>query len=344
MFDSLKIFLLFCVLCFFTACTGKHHDVSRGFYYWKTVYKPSQFELTTLRQLNVSKLYVRFFDVDEDNNLKRPFPVAPIRMSAKDSGFNYVPVIFITQKALIALNETTINQLAENICALTERICSQSGINPNEVQIDCDWTSGTKNKYFSLLTTLKEQPFMKGKILSCTIRLNQIKYQVYNGIPPAGRGLVMCYGMGNLKKTGPVNSILNEVEARDYLKHLNTYPLPLDIALPVFEWCVLFREQQFKGILHDVITDSVINSGLFKLKDHNLYTCLQDSLWQGYRLKVNDIIRVEKPSYDDILSIAAYSSQQINNHEINVVFFDCDSITLSKFSKNELETIYTSYR
>jgi hypothetical protein len=289
-------------------------------------------------------MYIRLFDVDEDKVLSRPAPVAPVRMGAKDSGFTYVPVVFVTQKALIALNDTTIEELAQNICALAERICGMSGIDPNELQIDCDWTASTKNKYFALLNMLKQQPFMKGKSLSCTIRLNQVKFQVYCGIPPVDRGLLMCYGMGNLKKTGPFNSILNAAEAKEYLRHVDSYPMPLDIALPVFEWCILFREQQFKGILHDITPDAVKNSALFKLQDHNLYTCLQDTTWLGYKFKINDIVRVEQPGYEDILSIANYSAQQIRNPDVIVILFDCDSITLNKFSKNELEAIYNSYQ
>ena len=345
MLTSRKITFLLCgILCLAASCDRKHHIVSRGFYYWKTVYKPSQFELATLHQLGVTKMYVRFFDVDEDNVLNHAVPVAPIRMGAKDSGFDYVPVVFITQKAIVALNESTIPELAQQICAFAERICIQSHIEPGELQIDCDWTSGSKEKYFALLKKIKEQPFMHGKTLSCTIRLNQVKYTVYNGVPPADRGLVMCYGMGSLKKRGPFNSILNADEAKDYLKHLDTYPLPLDIALPIFEWCVLFREDQYKGILHDVTTGEVKNSRLLGLKEKNQYACLQDSMWRGYRLKANDIVRVEEADYEDILSIANYSSQRIKEADISVILFDCDSITLKKFSKGELETIYNSYR
>jgi hypothetical protein len=339
-----SVILLCCIFCSLTSCNRKHHNVSRGFYYWKTTYKPTQFELTSLHDLGVKKLYVRLFDVDHDNALNKAIPIAPIKGLSRDTGCSYVPVVFITQKAIIALNETSITQLAQSICALTEGMCTEAGIRPDELQIDCDWTSGTKDKYFSLLKVLKEIPWMKGKTLSCTIRLNQVKYTVHNGIPPADKGLVMCYGMGDLKKQGPVNSILNADETKDYLKHLDTYPIPVDIALPIFEWCVLFRDQQFKGILHDVPTDAVMHSSLFKLSDHNLYTCLHDSVWQGYTLKTNDIIRVEKPSYEDILSVAAFSSQKINNTDINVIFFDCDSITLKKISKNDLETICDSYR
>ena len=184
---------------------------------------------------------------------------------------------------------------------------------------------------------------MQGKTLSCTIRLNQVKYQSLNGIPPADKGLVMIYGMGNLKKPGNHNSILDAGEAEAYLKYLNSYPLPVDIALPLFEWCILFRDNQFRGILHDVQTASVKTCPLFRQKEDNLYTCIADSTWQGYRFKTNDVIRLESPSLKDIQGIARYSSARVKDKDINVILFACDSITLNKFSTNEMEAVYNSY-
>ncbi len=292
--------------------------------------------------MQVRKIYLRLFDVDFDENLKHSIPIAPVRIQGTDTGFEYVPVIFITQKALIALNDTSVLTLAQNICGSAGQLCSQAGIVPHELQIDCDWTAGTKNKYFTLLKVLREQPFMKNKTLSCTIRMNQVKYQKYNGIPPADRGLLMVYGMGNLKTPGARNSILDPADAEDYLKYLRHYPIPADIAFPLFEWCVLFRDQQFRGILHDVTTSEVKESCLFRQKENNLYACLQDTTWHGYKLRANDIVRLEAPSYNDILATAKYSSQQINNTDVNVILFACDSITLKKYSSNEIETIYNS--
>ncbi len=337
--------LLFLSVLAFTvsSCHKQHHNVTRAFYYWKTIYRPTQFELTTLKQHSVKKMYVRFFDVDQDEKMDRAIPVAPVRMQAIDTGFEYVPVVFLTQKALTALNDTAVIRMAQNICNFTEFLCKQSGINPHELQIDCDWAGSNKNKYFALLKIIKEQPFLKGKTLSCTIRMNQVKYQTLNGIPPADRGLIMVYGMGNLKKQGSHNSILDADDAAAYLKYLINYPLSSDIALPLFEWCILFHEQQFRGILHDITADQVKSCQLFKPKEQNLYTCIRDSTWHGYNLKADDVIRVETPTYNDIRSVAKYCSKLIKNTDVNIILFSCDSITLSKFSKNEIETIYNCF-
>ena len=331
-------------LCLLFACNRSHHNVTKGFYYWKTIYKTSQYERSTLQQLGVHKMYVRFFDVDEDAATGHTLPIAPVRIEAKDSGFAYIPVIFITQRALITLNDSAVPQLANSICGLTQSLCGQAGLTPQEVQIDCDWTKSTKEKYFHLLRLIKQDAFINGKTLSCTIRLNQVKYKLNTGIPPVDKGLLMCYGMGTLKKFGPYNSILDADAAKDYLKHIDDYPLPMDMALPIFEWCVLFREQQFRGILHEVTTADLSSCELFKQNDRNLYICLHDSVWHSYRLQRGDIIRAEAPVYEDLLTMAGYSAARIKNTDLNVILFACDSITLSKYSPNDLQAVYNCYR
>ena len=335
------LLLSFCLLF---ACNRVHHNVTKGFYYWKTIYKPSEFERNTLQHLGVHKMYIRFFDVDEDPATGHTIPIAPVRIEGKDTGFAYVPVIFITQRALIALNDSAVPQLANSICGFTQSICGQAGISPGEVQIDCDWTKGTKEKYFRLLRLIKQDAFIKGKTLSCTIRLNQVKYKLSTGIPPVDKGLLMCYGMGNLKKYGPYNSILDADGAKDYLMHIDDYPLPMDMALPIFEWCVLFRQQEFRGILHEVTEKDVAGNRLFTRNEENLYYCRQDTTWRGYRLQKGDIIRTESPSYKDINAMANYSARRIKNIDLNVILFACDSITLSKYSPNDLQAVYNCYR
>lgn len=338
------LFYLMLPVFWLCSCDRNHHTVTRGFYYWKTIYRPAPFELIKLRELNVSKLYIRLFDVDADLITRRAIPVAPLRIYSKDSGFMYVPVIFITQKALAVMNDSTLQQVARNICHLADVLCGQAGIKTNELQIDCDWTGSTKDQYFALLRAIKKHTFMTDKQLSCTIRLHQVKYLGKSGVPPADRGVVMCYSMGTLKKQGTLNSILDADEAKDYLQHIGKYPLPVDVALPLFEWCVLFHDRQFTGILHDITTDAIKKCSLFQQKNNNLYTCKQDSVWLGYSFKAGDIIRLEEPSYADIMSVADASARLISNTDVNVIFFDCDSITLKKFSKDELETIYNKYR
>lgn len=338
-------YLLISVLCFLVACRHTPHEVTRGFYYWKTIYRPGNAEIQALKQLHNKRIYIRLFDVDWDATKQTAMPIAPVRFSQPvDTAFTYIPVVFITQGTLTQIDSNGIRELAENIAAYTQQLCDDAHISTPEVQMDCDWTGSVKNKYFALLRLLKEQPYIKGKMLSCTIRMHQAKYVAQSGIPPVDKGMLMCYNMGDLKKYNTRNSILDVDEAKLFLKHLDTYPLPLDVALPLFSWCLVFRDQHFRGILRDVQPEEVSNCPLFRQKDNGKYQCITDSLWKGYLFKTGDIIRTENATFEDIERVARYTTAQIKNRDINVVFFDCDSINLSKYQTYELEKVYADHK
>jgi hypothetical protein len=338
-------FIALLLLCCLPGCKHKPHVVNRGFYYWKTTYAPTAFEQHTLQQLKVQTMYIRLFDVDMNQAIRQPYPVAAVRLpAAMDKAFRYVPVIFITQRTLKLLNKDNIPQTAARINNLAYGLCTAAGITPAELQIDCDWTAGTRQTYFSLLTALRKQDFFAGKTLSCTIRMHQIKYTGSSGIPPADKGLLMCYNMGNMKKPGEHNSILETATAKQYLSGIGSYPLPLDIALPIFSWSLLFHGQEFGSILRDVPAALMEQNPLFRKRSATIYECRRDTIWQGHLLRTHDVIRVEESDPETLEEIAAYTAARIKNDSLNIIFFSCDSITLSKYPLHELETVYHHYQ
>ncbi|XZF14550.1 hypothetical protein ACTHGU_00285 [Chitinophagaceae bacterium MMS25-I14] len=340
-----KIHIL--ITAFLCACLASCHteprQVTRSFYYWKTIYNPDSFETGTMKKLHCSKLYLRYFDADL-NEAGQPQPVSIIRLPEQmDTTIAYVPVFFITQKLIAALPDSTIPFLANNINRLLTTLTENAHISPKEVQCDCDWTGGSRDRYFSLLKALKQQPFFKNKILSCTIRLHQVKYLAKSGVPPVDKGMLMCYNMGDLKKSGEHNSILDVPLAKDYLQHLSGYPLPLDIALPLFGWSLLFHENRFAGILRGVEPAMLNNDTIFRKTSVHQYACIRDTNWHGYFLKKNDIIRTEETSYDDVLQMAKFAAENIKNRTINISLYHLDSSTISKYEPQQLEKIYTAF-
>jgi hypothetical protein len=342
-FSHLLICVLFCAVS--TGCKQRHHVITPAFYYWKTVYAPSTFEKNTIKGISTRVVYLRLFDVDTDPLASDAYPVGLVRVNEQpDSAMQYIPVIFVTQRTLHKLSVQRMTALAHKIARLTEVTCSDAGIKPREIQIDCDWTASTREKYFMLLSALKREPFLAGKTLSCTIRLHQVKYTTSSGIPPVDRGAVMCYNVGNLKKPGTQNSILEAELAEKYLSHLEDYPLPLDIAMPLFSWSLLFRGGQFIGILRDVDITDINASKLFAETEDGRYRCRYDTTWMGQSFTKDDIIRYEESRLSEILSVAKYTSQHVHNDSLRVIFFSCDSITLSKHSMHDLEEVLDCYR
>jgi hypothetical protein len=341
--------LLFILSLFLFACNNapKHNDrkIEPSFYYWKSNFKLSDIEKQTLDTLQIKTLYLKFFDVAWDDISSSPIPIVQVRIS--DSAYLHastlqiIPTIFITNECIFKIDSSQIKILAKKISLLTKSIITNNGLqNIREIQIDCDWTAATKEKYFSILNKL--QALDKAVIFSATIRLHQIKYLQKTGVPPVTRGMLMCYNMGNLTNVETENSILETKELQKYIGDLQHYPLPLDVALPLFDWKVLFRNGKFKSLINDM-PDAVLNTALFK-KNKNVFTAVQDSIIFGYDIKKGDVLRNEQCDYDDILKSAQIINEKISNKSYRVSLYHLDTLTLKKYSTHEMENIFNALR
>jgi hypothetical protein len=341
--------LLFILSLFLYACTNapKHDDrnIERSFYYWKSNFKLSDTEKQALIALDVKTIYLKFFDVAWDDVSSSAVPIAQVHMSdsayLRTTTLQIIPTIFITNECIFKIDSTQTKQLAEKIVTLTTNIIAYNNLqNIHEIQIDCDWTAATKEKYFAILDELKALD--KTVNFSATIRLHQIKYLDKTGVPPVDRGMLMCYNMGNLTNIETKNSILETKELQKYIADLQHYPLPLDVALPLFDWKVLFRDGKFKSLINDM-PDSILNTTVFK-KNGNTFTALQDSLIFGYDIKKGDMVRNEQCDYDDIIKSAKLINEKIANKNCRVSLYHLDTVTLKKYSAHEMENIFNALR
>ena len=339
--------LLFLIVVASCNLSPKKEDrkVERAFYYWKSNFRISDIEKNSVDTLKVQTIYLKFFDVDWNNNTGSPLPVAQLRITdstyLQSQRFNIVPVIFITNECIYKIDPVQINDLAQKVTSLTKSIEENNSLtNISEIQIDCDWTASTKEKYFRLLNRLKE--LNNAVVFSATIRLHQIKFSGKTGIPPVSRGMLMCYNMGNLTNTDTRNSILEIDELKKYIGDLHNYSLPLDVALPLFDWKVLFRKGKFSGLIEG-LPDSLLTATSFN-KNGNRFTAVKDTTAGGYEFKAGDVLRNEESNYKDVLKAARLLSEQISNRELRISLYHLDPVILNKYSTHEIENIYNALR
>jgi hypothetical protein len=335
---TLYLFLLFSFLG--SSCK---HDSHRSFYYWKSVYRLSAPEKQLLSDLDISKLYIRFFDVDWDEPTAQALPQARIRFSDKIMHrLEITPVIYIVNKALLNTKPEAIEALANNILKLTEDIAKHNEISFRELQIDCDWTDNSHRKYFDLLKVIKSRLKREGKILSVTIRLHQVKYRSYTGVPDVDRGMLMFYNMGKISPLPSVNSIYNPEDAAKYLATLPTYPLPLDVALPAFSWDIHIRKGKVIELLNSMgLTDFEKNPNFIK-KSGNLFTVPQPFFYHGTYYMKNDLVKVEEISSQDVKQAARQLKSKISKTG-TVAFYHLDSLTISHYEKQDFEKAFSYF-
>lgn len=345
--NNYKRLPLFTALFFLIAATFSCNEINnerkpeRSFYYWKSVFNLTNFEINRLDSLGVQTIYLKFFDVDWEVTSNRAIPVAKLQVPNRQllEKYQIIPTVFITNETIQKLDTSQTVLLAGDIYRLIMDICKTNHlVTVHEIQIDCDWSVSSAKKYFALLKIIKQ---LSNKNISATIRLHQIKFLTKSGVPPVDRGLLMCYNMGNLKNPASNNSIIESAELKKYTTDLSTYPLPLDVALPLFDWKVLFRNNIYSGILENMPEETFTNS--FSIKNNGRTEILKDTLLGGYYLKKGDLLRTEESEISEVLATAREVNKHLKNTLGRVSLYHLDSITLIKYTTHELESIYNSF-
>jgi hypothetical protein len=320
----------------------KEKVVQTSFYYWKTVYELNNTEKRYVDSLHCKKLYIRLMDIDvEDNN---PRPISPISFKSKiPDSVEIVPVVFIVNQVLKGRTQQQVDDLVSKIAYYVSGKVKQSGkADFKELQIDCDWTRTTRENYFYLLQKLRLNPYLKNKTLTATLRLHQLKNIKNSGIPPVNRVMLMCYNMGNLRKYGTQNSILEQSELEKYMNdNLGVYPIPIDVGLPLFNWAVVFRKKEYVGIAKRLQSQNLLNKRVFKQTANNIYRIQEDLPMLG--LKRNDEVRWEAISVDKLNKAGSYIQKYITSDTVNLIYFHLDELTLQPYTWETLKKTATLF-
>lgn len=341
--------LFFCLLFVLKACKPER-TVTKALYYGKTVVDLDQAEQAIMTQLQVKKLSVKFFDVTWDARMERPIPAAQVKFAKQstkflaDAGIEIVPTVFIANEILDQIVPEAVPELGERIDFLLRDLLDTYRItNINEVQIDCDWTEKTRDKYFDLLRYLKTLPFYLRRELSAAIRLNQCKSQSEFGVPPVNKGQLLCYNVGNSKGGSAANPILDVEELKDYSDNLGAYPLPLDIGLPLTGGRQLFRNNNYNGLIQH-LTDSLLMQRSISNIHNNEYEILVDTSLYGYELKKGDRLKSVTIETGELLKAIKLVSPQWRAPNFSIFLYQLDSVTLVKYKVEELESFYRSFQ
>ena len=127
-------------------------QITPAFYFWKSNFKLTEIEKNTLQSTHIQKLYIKFFDVSWDSQQQHPKFIAPIRFSENPpDSCRIVPTVFITNETLVNLQKAEIEPMAKAIFEKIQSLFPQKKSQLAEIQIDCDWTKGTRDTYFNFL-------------------------------------------------------------------------------------------------------------------------------------------------------------------------------------------------
>lgn len=318
-----KTALLFFLLLLFSCTKKEKHPFT--FYYWKTNLSLDKPEKDALSKANSPFLYTRFFDVDKING-----KFEPVAVISKNQNFEtekeIVPTVFITNRSFINIQKKEIPFLAEKVNTLIKKKISDYQLKANgEIQIDCDWTPGTKEDYFEFLKQLKK---VSQKEITCTLRLHQVKDKETSGIPPVDKVYLMCYSTSSPLENSDKNSILDLNIMKSYLSKLEDYPIKkIEVALPIYSWGIVTNHLGKHKVINALSTKD-LNHPDFKKISANEAEVLKDGFYFGNFLNKGFQIKAEEISEKQLHNAIQFLDQKIGNYTI--VYYQLDS----KFVEN----------
>lgn len=325
-----------------SACSPPTPPPTRAFYHWQTALELTTEEVSFLTQLEVEKLYVKFFDVDWEESLGEPVPLAQVAIQpAEVKGLEIIPTVFITNQTMRQLPLEEVSSLAQRICDKIFELAEPLPDNTiGEIQIDCDWSGQSRVVYFRLLEAIKTLLKPRDITLSATIRLHQVKYSKQTGIPPVDRGMLMFYNVGQVEDWREQNSILNLPTARAYLGNLRQYPLELDLVLPVFAWGVLFRQGKMIKLINNLRPADLADTSRFHETEANRFEVIKSTYLNGYYLYRGDLIRTEAIPVDLLQETITVMKEELPSVKRTLAFYHLDTTTIKHYVYEDLEALF----
>jgi hypothetical protein len=316
------------IIILWISCNNVDRRVESSFYYWKQSFDLTNSEQNYLKELKVTK---------------KPFLVAPISFkTSPPQSIQVIPTVYITNNTISSCSKTQIEQLANFIINNIKKATFSQNISTKGIQIDCDWSLSTKDKYFHLLKSIRNS--MPKEELSATIRLHQVKFYKKTGIPPVDRGTLMFYNMDAVTDSLTTNSILDLKIAKQYFYNFDEYTIPLDVALPLFKWGVVQRRGKVVQLINHLDTQLLADEQRFrKVKKHH-YNVLESHYLNGFYIYKNDQIRLESVSKEILEQSAQLLNQQIQQDTLlNVTYYHLDSTVLEDFSIQNIQAINNQF-
>lgn len=323
----MKILRFFFILFLAVSCS-RQQERRYTFYYWKTHLTLDHAEKDALQKASLPFLYTRFFDVDKIYG-----KFQPVGVITKDESFatgkQIIPTVFITNRTFLNITDQEIKFLAKSIYGLVRKKASAYHLKTgNEIQIDCDWTAGTRDDYFKFLNELKK---ISGRTVTCTLRLHQVKDKKQMGIPPVDKVFLMCYSTSSPLENSDRNSILDVNTLKSYLSKVGDYPVKnIEVALPIYSWGIVTNHLG-KHRLINALSGKDLNNPSFKKISDTEAEVLKDGFYFGHYLNKGFRIKVEEISDGQLQDVIGFLEKKIKPFDIIYYQLDRKFVTGQRF-------------
>lgn len=310
-------------------------------FHWKNSSWLDGGEEQAITRNGIQRVYHKLLDIDW-NATHGAHPVSVVRIPYQWRNYSerngqwtdrveLVPCIYITNNTFLQISNKEVDQLAYNLLRklrmeLPERV--------HGVLLDCDWSAKTKDRFFRLTRILNDSLDVP---MTATIRLHQYADPKGTGVPPADRGMLMPYNVGQITAPGDGNSIFDLSMAEPYFRRTKPYPLPLDIGLPAFSWGVQFRNGSFVGVLQDQQVQDALSLGILSGESNGTMQVIEENNKHMPQLHLGDVVRVERMTPEVITQVAQLVRTAVYSDTVAVAYFELGTGTFQRMDRAQVK-------
>jgi hypothetical protein len=345
----MKLLFVAGILLTWTCCSSPPmQPLEPAFFCWETTLHVSAEERSLQDSLGCKKLYVKILDIGRNAGSGEIEPYSRTDMSDSSGlkGLRIIPTVFTTNEVFQNISEEKIAWLAGKIAA----VATEHG-SFEELLFDCDWTPSTRDAFFSFLKQMRKKVPPVARI-SATIRLHQYKFPQKTGVPPVDRGMLMFYNTGDVDEESERNTVFHPDDALKYLEGApKNYPIPLDLALPLFSWGLIFREGELWKIVPGPLPlEDMRSNG--KWIENPLTDPFTAQLWElkdgtflgGHYLRPGDHLRVSAISPALLFKAASLAQKLDLADDATLAFFHLNIAGSAHFSAQLLDSVCKTVR
>jgi hypothetical protein len=137
------------------------------------------------------------------------------------------------------------------------------------------------------------------------------------------------------------NAILEAEIVKQYLKG-KTYPIKLDIGLPMFSWAAWYRGKEFKGIVSGWNEADAKDKSLYKMTSDNRYFMKLDTVIGDNYLREGDMLRWDNGFEEEMEKAIELLQENLDLSDIRISFFDWETEKIKR-NENNIEKYYRAF-
>jgi hypothetical protein len=319
-------------------------EARRAFYFWRTTFVLSPAEQQAIAALHVERIYLRVFDLGwADDAVATLGPVGGA--GPVPAGVEIVPVVYLKAEVFKHVMAAQLPSIAGEAWRKVQDRAAALGFAVHELQLDCDWTDTTREGFFGFVRALASVAAVP---LSSTIRLHQVKYRERTGVPPVERGTLMFYNMGKFSADPDARMIFDAGSAAKYLARVDDYPLPLDVALPIWSWTVHTRDELVVGLMQSTDPAELPALDFLRAEGTERFVATRDAFLHGELLREGDVLKIEVTGPAETQAAAAMIAPHLAattpGHARTITLFDLSERNLTRHGTDQLENVFRALR